>query len=183
MNPILPAKIFLTKGSGQHKEKLVSFEKALREAGISPFNLVRVSSILPPGCELIAAEKGLKLLSPGQVVFLVMSENATNEGERLISASIGMAVPKGRKSYGYLAEHEGFGQTERDAGRYTEDLAAEMLATKLGRKFNPRKAQGTNGRTYRLSSTLSITTRSTTQIAKGSEGVWTTVIAAAVFVT
>jgi len=183
MNAILPAKIFLTKGSGQHKEKLVSFEKALREAGISPFNLVRVSSILPPGCELVPREKGLKLLSPGQVVFLVMSENATNEGQRLISASIGMAVPKGRKSYGYLAEHEGFGQAQKDAGRYTEDLAAEMLATKLGRKFDPRKAVGKNGTTYRISSTLSVTTKSTTQIARGKQGVWTTAIAAAVFVT
>lgn len=97
MNTILPAKMFLTKGSGQHREKLVSFEKALREAGISPFNLVKVSSIFPPGCELVPREKGLKLLTPGQVVFLVMSENATDEGHRLISASIGMAVSKGRR--------------------------------------------------------------------------------------
>ena len=183
MNAILPAKMFLTKGSGQHREKLVSFEKALREAGISPFNLVRVSSIFPPGCERVPREKGLKLLCPGQVVFLVMSENATDEGQRLISASIGMAVPEGRKSYGYLAEHEGFGKAEKDAGRYTQDLAAEMLATKLGRKFDPRKAGGKSGNTYRLSSTMSVTTRSITQIAKGSQGIWTTAIAAAVFVT
>lgn len=183
MNTILPAKMFLTKGSGQHREKLVSFEKALREAGISPFNLVKVSSIFPPGCELVPREKGLKLLTPGQVVFLVMSENATDEGHRLISASIGMAVPKGRRSYGYLAEHEGFGQAEKDVGRYTEDLAAEMLATKLGRKLDPRKAGGKNVNTYRLSATMSVTTRSITQIAKGSQGLWTTAVAAAVFVT
>jgi arginine decarboxylase len=183
MNTILPAKVFLTKGCGRHREKLVSFEKALREAGISPFNLVKVSSILPPACELVPREKGLELLSPGQVVFLVMSENATDESERLISASIGMAVPKGRKSYGYLAEHEGFGQAEKEAGRYTEDLAAEMLATKLGWKFDPRKAGRMDGNTYRLSRTISVTTKSITQIAKGSPGVWTTAIAAAVFVT
>ena len=183
MNAILPAKMFLTKGSGQHREKLVSFEKALREAGISPFNLVRVSSIFPPGCEFVPREKGLKLLSPGQVVFLVMSENATDEGRRLISASIGMAVPKGRRSFGYLAEHEGFGQAEKEAGRYTEALAAEMLATKLGRKFDPRKAGERSGNTYRLSSTISIMTKSTTQIAMGSQGLWTTAVAAAVFVT
>ncbi len=66
MNVILPTKIFLTRGSGQHKEKLVSFEIALREAGINPFNLVRVSSIFPPGCELVSREEGLKLLSPAR---------------------------------------------------------------------------------------------------------------------
>ncbi|MBP1767568.1 MAG: arginine decarboxylase [Candidatus Aminicenantes bacterium] len=183
MNAILPVKMFLTRGCGQHKEKLVSFEKALREAGINPFNLVKVSSIFPPGCALVGREEGLKLLHPGQIVFLVMSENATDEAHRLISASIGMAIPKTGNSYGYLAEHEGFGQSEKDAGRYTEGLAAEMLATKLGRRFDGPAARTKDGHTYRLSGTMSVTASSITQTANGSEGLWTTAIAAAVFVT
>jgi arginine decarboxylase len=180
MNVILPAKIFLTRGSGQHKEKLVSFEIALREAGINPFNLVRVSSIFPPGCKLVSPEEGLKLLKPGQIVFLVMSENATDEAHRLISASIGMAVPEDGRSYGYLAEHDSYGQAEAEAGRYTEDLAVEMLATKLGRKLDGRRKRGN---TYRLSGTMSVMARSITQTAAGSPGLWTTTIAAAVLVT
>lgn len=180
MNAILPVKIFLTRGSGQHKEKLVSFEIALREAGINPFNLVRVSSIFPPGCKLVSREEGLKLLKPGQIVFLVMSENATDEAHRLISSSIGMAVPEDRKSYGYLAEHDSYGQNEADAGRYTEDLAVEMLATKLGRKLDGHRKKGN---AYRLSGTMSVMARSITQTAAGSQGRWTTTIAAAVLVT
>ena len=39
--------IFLTKGVGRHREKLTSFELALRDARIAEFNLVRVSSIFP----------------------------------------------------------------------------------------------------------------------------------------
>jgi arginine decarboxylase len=183
MNAILPAKMFLTRGCGQHKEKLVSFEKALRNAGINPFNLVKVSSIFPPGCEFVSREEGLKLLHPGQIVFLVMSENATDEAHRLISASIGMAIPKTGKSYGYLAEHEGYGQTEKDAGQYTESLAAEMLATKLGRRFEGLAARRKDGHTYRISGTMPVTATSITQTASGSEGLWTTAIAAAVFVT
>jgi arginine decarboxylase len=183
MNAILPAKIFLTRGCGQHKEKLVSFEKALREAGINPFNLVRVSSIFPPDCQLVSREEGRKLLHPGQIVFLVISENATDEAHRLISASIGMALPKGGKSFGYLAEHEGFGQSEKAAGRYTEDLAVEMLATKLGRKFDGLAARRKEGGTYRISKNLSVEASSITQTANGSEGLWTTTIAAAVFVS
>ena len=58
MSVIVPSKVFLTRGRGQHTEKLVSFEKALREAGIAPFNLVRVSSIYPPHCRLISRRKG-----------------------------------------------------------------------------------------------------------------------------
>ena len=38
----VPKKIFLTKGVGKHREKLSSFEMALRSAGIAQFNLVRV---------------------------------------------------------------------------------------------------------------------------------------------
>jgi arginine decarboxylase len=180
MSVILPAKIFLTRGSGQHKEKLVSFEIALREAGINPFNLVRVSSIFPPGCKLLSRAEGLKLLKPGQIVFLVMSENATDEAHRLISASIGMAVPEDGRSYGYLAEHDSYGQGEAEAGRYTEDLAVEMLATKLGRKLDGRRKKGD---AYRLSGTMSVMARSITQSAVGSPGLWTTTIAAAVLIT
>ena len=109
-----------------------------------------------------------------------MSENATDEAHRLISASIGMAAPEDGKSYGYLAEHESYGQAEADAGRYTEDLAVEMLATKLGRKLAGRRKKGN---AYCLSGTMSVMARSITQTAAGSPGLWTTTVAAAVLVT
>ena len=93
MSTIIPRRVFLTKGMGQHKEKLASLEQALRQAGIAPFNLVKVSSIFPPGCKVVPRDVGIRLLKPGQILFLVMSENATNEAHRLISAAIGLAVP------------------------------------------------------------------------------------------
>ena len=55
--------IFMTKGVGQHKEKLASFEMALRKAGIAQFNLVRVSSIYPPHCKNTTRVQGLKQLT------------------------------------------------------------------------------------------------------------------------
>ncbi len=45
----IPSKNFLTHGVGRHREKLSSFEMALQDCGIAQFNLVRVSSIYPPG--------------------------------------------------------------------------------------------------------------------------------------
>ena len=50
MNQV-PTKVFFTKGVGVHKDKLASFELALRNAGIEKCNLVYVSSILPPYCK------------------------------------------------------------------------------------------------------------------------------------
>jgi len=179
MNHFLPTKAFLTGGFGKHKEKLVSFEQALRNAEIAPFNLVKVSSIFPPYCQLISKEEGLKILQPGQVVFVVMSENSTDEPQRLISASIGVAIPSEPSLYGYLAEHEGFGVSEKEVGSYTEYLAAEMLATKMGQNLidtNPVEGG------FKVSSGLTLKTLNNTQVAQGEHGMWTTVLAAAVLV-
>ena len=181
MSALLPSKIFLTRGQGRHKEKLVSFEMALREAGIAPFNLVRVSSIYPPRCRFVSKETGLKLLEPGQILFVVLSENATDEPRGLISASIGMAVPDDPSRYGYLAEHSDFGKSEKETGRHTEYLAAEMLATKLGEKLREPDG-GEPAKAFKISNGLSLRTRSVTQTATGEAGLWTTALAAAVLI-
>lgn len=180
MSVIVPSKVFLTRGRGQHKEKLVSFEKALREAGIAPFNLVRVSSIYPPHCRLISRQDGVRLLKPGQILFVVLSESATDEAGRLVSASIGMAIPEDPSCYGYLAEHEGGGPTEKEAGLYTEYLAAEMLATKMGGKL---KDSEKGRRAYKISNGISLETRSISRTATGEKGLWTTALAAAVLIS
>ena len=181
MGSLVPTKVFLTRGQGSHKEKLVSFEKALREAGIAPFNLVRVSSIFPPRARFIPRAAGLRLLEPGQILFVVLSENATDEPGRLITASIGAAVPDDPSRYGYLAEHSDTGRSGKETGLHTEYLAAEMLATKLGARLKEH-GPGRPSKSFRVSNGLSLRTRSATQSAKGEAGLWTTAIAAAVLI-
>jgi arginine decarboxylase len=174
-------KIFLTAGVGKHREKLSSFEMALRAAGIAQFNLVRVSSIFPPHAKLISKSEGQKLLKPGQILYVVMSENATNEPHRLVAASVGVAIPKDRSQYGYLSEHHSFGQTDKHAGDYAEDLAASMLATVLGVDFDPNTSYDERKDLWRVSDKIVIT-RNVTQSAIGDrDGLWTSVVAAAVF--
>jgi arginine decarboxylase len=184
MIPYIPSRLFLTKGRGQHKEKLASLEQALRDAGIAPFNLVKVSSIFPPYCRLVAKEEGLKALKPGQIVYLVMSENSTNEAHRLVSASVGIAIPNNPVHYGYLSEHHSFGQSEKEAGVYAEQLAAYMLATTLGKDFDIGQIwdQEQEKNTYKISEDLLVRSQSITQTTKGKKGIWTTALAAAVFI-
>src|SRR3990172_9750642 len=131
-----PKRIFFTKGVGRHRQKLAIFEAALRDAGIEKFNLVYVSSILPPKCKIITKEEGLKLMNPGEIIYCVMARAETNEHNRLIVSSIGVAIPKEGDQYGYLSEHHGYGETDEKAGEYAEDLAASMLATTLGIEFD-----------------------------------------------
>ena len=179
---MVPKRIFLTKGVGKHKERLTSFELALRDAGIASQNLVRVSSIFPPNCKLITRTQGLKFLNHGEVVFAVVAENSTREPHRLLAASIGLAIPADRNTYGYLSEHHSFGETDDVAGDYAEELAAEMLATTLDVEFDPDSSWDEKKQIYRISNKI-VRTMNITQSAVGSKrGLWTTVIAAAILI-
>jgi arginine decarboxylase len=164
---------------GTHKEELRSFELALRDAGIEKCNLVHVSSILPPRCKIISRTQGLKELTPGGITFCVLAKCSTNEPRRLIVASIGCAIPSDRNQYGYLSEHHAYGQTEREAGDYAEDLAAAMLASTLGIEFDEDKSWDERKEIYRISDKI-VRSSNVTQSSIVKTG-WATVVAAAVF--
>jgi len=181
MNVNLPSQIFLTKGVGSHREELHSFELALRDAGIEKCNLVQVSSIMPPGCKLISRTQGLKALKAGAITFCVMSRCSSNEPRRLLAASIGCAIPADRLTYGYISEHHAFGQTEKQAGDYAEDLAAAMLASTLGIDFNVDESWDEKKELFRISGKI-VGTRNITQSSIVKDHRYTTVLAAAVFV-
>jgi len=173
--------MFFTKGVGVHERNLESFEAALRAAGIAQCNLVRVSSILPPGCKIISKARGLKELVAGQITHCVLAEVRSNEPNRLLSAGIGLAMPKDKGKYGYISEHHGFGLTERKCADLVEDMAASMLATTLGIDLDPDTHYDERKEIYRTSG-LIVRTRAVVQTATGNKhGKWTTSLAAAVF--
>ncbi len=177
---MIPKKFFLTKGVGVHKDRLQSFELALRDAGIAICNIVNVSSILPPYCKMIDKSEGLKQIKLGQITYCVLSKNSTNEPRRSISAAIGIAVPSEERLYGYISEYHSYGEEEKEAGDYAEDLAATMLATTLGIDFDPEKAWDEKKEVYKASGKI-IETTSICQTATGKKDLWATVIAATVF--
>ncbi len=179
----IPKRLFLTKGVGRHKEKLSSFELALRSAQIAQYNLVHVSSIVPPSCKIISRSHGVEYLSPGQIVFCVLCRNSTDEPNRLVSASVGMAIPQDRKQYGYLSEHAAFGQNEKISGDYAEDLAATMLATTLGIDFDIDQSYDEKKELWKISGKIVRTANITQSAAGDKRGLWTTVVSAAVLIT
>jgi arginine decarboxylase len=122
------------------------------------------------------------MIRPGEITFVVLARNSTNEAHRLIAASIGVAIPSGKDDYGYLSEHYSYGQPEDKAGDYAEDLAATMLATTMGIQFDPEIAWEEKEQLFKTSGMI-IKTANVTQSATGDKtGLWTTVIAAVVFV-
>ncbi len=154
---LVPREVFFVAGMGRHEDELMSFELALRDAGIEKFNLVPVSSILPPGCAVVEKEEGLSKLQPGEIVFCVMARYSSREEGEEIFASIGAAIPEDNGVNGYIAEHSG--RWYDGAEKYAEKLAMEMV-----------KSQG-NG----AARTIGIT-------ARGKVEKCTTAVAAAVFV-
>lgn len=182
MLDLVAKNLFLTKGRGVHEDRLTSFEYALRDAGIAGTNIVLISSIFPPGAGLVSRNEGLKMIKPGQILFTIYAKNQTREPHRLCAASVGLARPKDPSRYGYLSEHISFGQNEKQAGDYAEDIAAQMLASSLGipfdidRSWDEKRQQWTiSGQIYKSSNI--------TQTATGDRnGRWTTVFAAAVLI-
>ena len=182
MESFVPRKIFFTKGVGTHKDELHSFERALRDAGIERCNLVQVSSIFPPECRMISKTQGLKELVSGAITFCVMSRCCSNEPKRLLAASVGCAIPADQRSYGYISEHHAFGQTEKQAGDYAEDMAAAMLASTLGIDFNVDESWDEKKEIFKISGKI-VHTRNITKTGIGDiSGLWTTVLAAAVLI-
>jgi arginine decarboxylase len=178
---MIPKRVFFTKGVGKHRNRLQSFELALRRAGIEQCNLVRVSSIVPPHCKIIPRSRGLEQLEPGQVTFVVLADASTNEPSRLVGAGVGLAQPGKGHQYGYISEHHGFGMTEGRLADLVEDMAATMLATTLGVEFDPEEAYDERKEIYRMSGKI-VRSRACVQTAEGDKtGLWTTVVAAAVF--
>ena len=179
---MFPKNVFFTKGVGVAKHELQSFELALRDAGIEKSNLVNVSSIVPPNCEIISKKRGFDYLKPGEITYCVLSRNTTNEPNRLIGAGIGVAIPKEKNSYGYISEHHCFGVSHKDLSDHAEDLAATMLASTLGLDFDPDKAWDERKQEYKMSGRI-VRTQSVAQTARGDKkGSHTTVIAVAVFI-
>ncbi|MDR4510687.1 MAG: pyruvoyl-dependent arginine decarboxylase [Nitrososphaeraceae archaeon] len=183
-NPLqyMPKGMFFTKGKGIHKDYLTSFELALRDARISDLNIVTVSSIKPPKCKILSISEGRKYLLPGQITFAVMARSSTQEPNRLIAASIGLANPSEDEKYGYLSEHHSTGETGQKAGDYAEDMAMEMLATTMGLPNDPSLKWDDKLEQWRLSGKI-YKTQNYTQSAEGNkDGLWTTVLSAAVFI-
>ncbi|MHA1106322.1 MAG: pyruvoyl-dependent arginine decarboxylase [Promethearchaeota archaeon] len=179
---LVPKKIFFVKGVGYHKKKLSAFEQALRNAGIEKYNIVTVSSIFPPNCIEVNKEDGLKQLHPGQIIYCILARETSNEYNRVIAASIGVAKPADKGQYGYLSEHHAFGVKSETVADEAEDLAAEMLASTLGIPFDPNANYDEKREVYKMGGKIFQTKSITAHATVKEEGEWASVLAAAIFI-
>lgn len=98
-----PTKITLVKGTGEGDTFLTAFDKALLEAGIGDFNLIKVSSIVPP----IARFTELPDIPKGALVPTVYSKIESAIPGEIISACVGAGVSEEGLGLLYEFSHQG----------------------------------------------------------------------------
>lgn len=177
---LIPKGLFFTQGVGVHRERLVSFELALKDARVESQNLVPVSSIVPPGCRVVSQDEGVERLQPGAITFCVAAWMSSNEPGRRVTAAVGMCAPKDRLKHGYLSEHHAFDEGEGLAKDYAEYLAALMF-------MNANGIPESEGLSWKANKDLWMGTdrilqlESVVKSAIVSLGTYTTVFAGAIF--
>ncbi len=170
--------IFLTKGVGHHPIELVSFELALRDAYLEAQNLVSVSSIYPPQCKIISLEEGVKQLVPGEITFCVLSRTARYgevDGE-LLGSAVGLAIPEDPNRFGYIYETYTYGKTGEDTYQEACDGALLLLASSMDPSVDIY-----NIRSIPQELRCRIQNDAMVCVAQTRKGMWTTTVAAAIY--
>jgi arginine decarboxylase len=105
-------KINIATGTGVGPTELAAFDHALVSAGVANFNLIYLSSVLPPGSEVEILDKPAKPIGGwGDRLYVVMAQMRTSQRNQQVWAGIGwMQDPKTKK--GLLVEHEGHTEEE-----------------------------------------------------------------------
>jgi len=122
----IPTRFALVAGCGEGLKPLAAFDNALLDAGIGNLNLIRVSSILPPGAQQMERLS----IPPGSLVPAAYGTVTSTEPGEIIAAAVavGLAPP----SYGIIMEH---------AGRTTRDEAARIVREMLAAAFAARNME------------------------------------------
>lgn len=121
-----PQKYFLTASCAEGNTSLTAFDQALLAGKIGNLNLVRVSSILPPGAQycpgMVIPEGSLVPVAYGYII-------SETPGE-LISAAVGVGVAL--NSFGVIMEF---------AGRCTQTEARNKIQEMIEEAFTVRKIE------------------------------------------
>lgn len=120
--------IQLATGIGTGPTKLSAFDAALNDAGVANYNLIRLSSVIPPNSNIV--EKRIKAIPPGQWgdrLYVVMAEKRVDTPNTEAWAGIGWVQDKASKK-GLFVEHEG--ESEHSVKRDIKSSLEALMATR-----------------------------------------------------
>lgn len=121
---VKPGRFIIVSANAEGEHTLTAFDKCLLKAGIGNVNLVRLSSILPPGCR--EEERGIDF-PPGAFVPTAYGTASSEKKGELIAAAVGIGFSEG--SFGVIMEHAGCFSAE-SAGSKVEEMIEEAFANR-----------------------------------------------------
>ncbi len=114
-----------TAASAEGSTPLNAFDNALLAAGIGNINLVRISSILPPGVELVP----LPRIKPGAIVPTAFAAQTSEVPGEVIASAVGWARPEDSSKNGVIMEFH---------DKATREEAERMITQMLEEAFRVR---------------------------------------------
>ena len=98
-----PTKFFLVSGSSEGFSLLNAFDGALLASGVGDTNLVKMSSILPPGCTEIKPPP--VPMPQGALVPIAYASLCSEVPGEVISAAVAIGIPKDVNRAGLIMEY------------------------------------------------------------------------------
>jgi arginine decarboxylase len=149
----VPSRVFFTQGVGTGKTHRIAMQQATQQAGVSDCNLVKTSSVIPPGCRILTRQQGARLLRPGAVVYSVIATGFTNEANQIVSAALCWAQPEDPGKQGTMTEvedEETLGKTAKAAADEAGEALITIVAQQAGAKVDPKATWEGLGRNRHL---------------------------------
>ena len=115
---ITPQYYTIVSGRGESKYRLVAFDKALLDAGIGDYNLVKISSIIPPGCTFRETID----LSKGSILYAAYASKTVQEGQSG-STAVAIAIPTDSDKNGVIFEDS----SDNNAENIVRDMCQEAM--------------------------------------------------------
>lgn len=102
--------IYITIGRGNGKTLISAFDAALKTAGVYNYNLIKLSSIVPPSSKIVVKKYKSNPSEYGDRLYIVKAEYRSRESGKYIGAAVGWyQLPDGS---GVFVEHEEIGETK-----------------------------------------------------------------------
>src|SRR3954469_9839947 len=149
----VPTRVFFTSGTGYHETARVAMQRSLEEAGVAECNLVKISSVIAPGCRIITRDQGVKLLKPGAIVYAVIAQGQTQEPHQRVTPALCWAQPDDETLPGFITEveeDEANGKTAKTATDVAGEEVLTIMAEKLRAKVDAKKLWAKRGRERRV---------------------------------
>lgn len=117
-----PSHVHLAASSAEGITSLSAFDSALMKVGLADYNLLKVSSIFPPGAQLVDGVD----LPAGSVVPCVYTSFVLEARKEKIAAAISLGIPKDTGKAGVVMEFSGKFSLEEARDR-TERMVADAM--------------------------------------------------------